>query len=65
MTELLIAEDRAVAAYRERINAWTAKGWRIDVDALAADAGNSAYAVPSPRRRESGNWVINPVPLIS
>ena len=65
VTELLIAEDRAVAAYRERVNAWTAKGWRIDVDALAADAGNSAYAVPCPGRRESGNWVINPVPLIS
>ena len=64
VTELLIAEDQGVGKYRERIKAWTAKGWRIDIDALAADGGRSAFAVPSPGRRESGNWVINPVPLI-
>ena len=65
VTELLIAEDQGVAKYRERVKAWTAKGWRIDVDALAADGGRSAFAVPSPARREPGNWVINPVPLVS
>jgi len=65
ISELLISEDRGVAAYRERIKEWTAKGWRIDVDALAADGGRSAFAVPSPGRRESGKWVINPVPLVS
>ena len=64
VTELLIAEDRGVAAYRERVKEWTAKGWRINSAALAADEGLSVYAVPSPARRESGNWVINPVPLI-
>lgn len=64
VTELLIAEDRGVAAYRERVKEWTAKGWRIDSAALAAEAGLSVHAVPSPARRESGNWVINPVPLI-
>jgi hypothetical protein len=64
VTELLIAEDQGVAKYRERIKAWTEKGWRIDVDALAANGGRSAFAVPSPARRESGNWVINPVPLV-
>jgi len=64
VTELLIAEDRGVAAYRERIKEWTAKGWRIDLATLSANAGNSAYAIPSPARRESSNWVINPVPLI-
>jgi phenylpropionate dioxygenase-like ring-hydroxylating dioxygenase large terminal subunit len=65
VTELLIAEDRGVAAYRKRRKEWTEKRWRIDVDALAADGGRSAFAVPSPGRRESGNWVINPVPLVS
>ena len=24
----------------------------------------TAFAIPSPRRREEGNWVIEPVPLI-
>jgi hypothetical protein len=56
--------SKFVAAYRERVKEWTAKGWRIDSAALAADAGLSVHAVPSPARRESGNWVINPVPLV-
>jgi len=40
-------------------------GWRIDIDKFNARHGKSkAYAIPSPSRRTSGNWVLNPIPLI-
>jgi nitrite reductase/ring-hydroxylating ferredoxin subunit len=50
---------------RERVKDWMAKGWRIDTDALVGDGGRSAFAIPSPARRSSGNWVIHPVPLVA
>jgi len=65
VTELLLPEDRGVVGYRQRTKEWTERGWRIDTDALAADGSNRVYAIPSPARRASGNWVIRPVPLIN
>ena len=64
VTELLLPEDRGVIGYRQRTREWKARGWQIDTDALAADRSNRAYAIPSPARRETGNWVIEPVPLL-
>lgn len=63
-TELLLPEDRGVIGYRQRNKDWTARGWRIDIDALAADTSNRVYAIPSPGRGESGKWVTRPVPLV-
>jgi hypothetical protein len=31
---------------------------------LRENAGDVAYAVPSPARRLSKNWVLDPVPLV-
>jgi phenylpropionate dioxygenase-like ring-hydroxylating dioxygenase large terminal subunit len=64
-TELLLPEDRGVLGYRKRVQEWTARGWRIDTDVLAADTSNRVYAIPSPARRTAGNWVIRPVPLVT
>ncbi|MGI9308772.1 MAG: Rieske 2Fe-2S domain-containing protein [Gammaproteobacteria bacterium] len=64
-TELLLPEDRGVVGYRQRVKEWTAKGWCIDSDLLAADTSNRAYAIPGPARRDSGNWVVRPVPLLA
>ena len=63
-TELLLPEDRGVIGYRQRTEEWTQRGWRVDVDTLAADTSNRVYAIPSPARRESGKWVARSVPLI-
>ena len=49
--------------FRERLREWDSRGWRIDRKALAAIKGDVACAIPCPARRESGNWVLEPVPL--
>jgi hypothetical protein len=51
--------------YRELTRQWEQKGWRIDMQALRAERGDVAFAIPCPARRESGNWVLDPVPLLS
>lgn len=62
--EILLPNDHAVFRYREHCKEWENMGWRIDMKAMKDDEGNVAYAIPSPARRESGNWVLDPVPLM-
>ena len=62
--EVLVPSDGAIVRYRERLKEWEQKGWRIDLRKVRADRGDVAYAVPSPARRSSGNWVLPPVPLV-
>jgi len=61
--EILVPGDTAVVRYREYLKDWDARGWRIDFKALKERAGDVAFAIPSPGRREHGNWVLDPVPL--
>ena len=62
--EVLVPSDGAVVSYRKYLHQWTDKGWRIDMETLRANRLNRAYAIPCPARRTSGNWVLNPVPVI-
>jgi phenylpropionate dioxygenase-like ring-hydroxylating dioxygenase large terminal subunit len=62
--EVLVPSDRAVVVYREWLKKFDAKGWRIDFDQLKARKGKAAFAIPSPARRTSGNWVLETVPLV-
>jgi phenylpropionate dioxygenase-like ring-hydroxylating dioxygenase large terminal subunit len=63
--EVLMPADKAIAAYREWLAKFDDKGWRIDWDEMQKKNGrDQAYAIPSPSRRTSGNWVIEPVPLV-
>jgi phenylpropionate dioxygenase-like ring-hydroxylating dioxygenase large terminal subunit len=62
--EVLVASDRAIVTYREWLTKFDQKGWRIDLDELKAKKGKVAFAIPSPGRRTSGNWVLDPVPLV-
>jgi len=61
--ELLLPSDAMIVRYREWLSEWDANGWRIDFKRLKNESGDVAYAIPSPGRRESGNWVLDPVPL--
>ena len=61
--EVLVPGDTAVLRYREWLAEWDAKGWRIDFPRMQAEKKDTAFAIPSPGRRESGNWVLNSVPL--
>ncbi|TDI66886.1 MAG: aromatic ring-hydroxylating dioxygenase subunit alpha [Alphaproteobacteria bacterium] len=62
--EILMPSDRCVLRYREWLKLWENKGWRIDMNELKAKQGDVAFAIPSPQRRLSGNWVLDPVPLM-
>jgi phenylpropionate dioxygenase-like ring-hydroxylating dioxygenase large terminal subunit len=63
--EVLTPSDNAVAAYRKWLEKFDDKGWRIDIAKFNARHGkDKAYAIPSPSRRTSGNWVLKEIPLI-
>jgi phenylpropionate dioxygenase-like ring-hydroxylating dioxygenase large terminal subunit len=61
--EIMVPGDTAILRYREWLAEWDAKGWRIDYKRLQAEQGDIAFAIPSPGRRESGNWVLDTIPL--
>jgi phenylpropionate dioxygenase-like ring-hydroxylating dioxygenase large terminal subunit len=64
--DLSVKADKIQIVYRRKLQEWQAKGWRIDMEAINGGyPGKEVYVIPSPRRRESGNWVFNTVPLIS
>jgi phenylpropionate dioxygenase-like ring-hydroxylating dioxygenase large terminal subunit len=62
--EVLVPSDGAVISYRQHLKTWKDKGWRLDMETVRAKRQNMAFAIPCPSRRTSGNWVLNPVPLI-
>jgi phenylpropionate dioxygenase-like ring-hydroxylating dioxygenase large terminal subunit len=62
--EFLVPADKAIGRYREYCRDWEARGWRIDTARLRADEDRVAYAIPSPGRRQSRNWVLPTVPLL-
>ncbi len=63
--ETFVPADRPVARYRERIKDWETLGWRIDVNEVNENKNKVAYAIPSPARRRSKGWALDPVPLLS
>ena len=57
--------DKAIVAYRDWLKKFDDAGWRIDWEEFTRRNGkDTAFAIPSPGRRTSGNWVIEPVPLL-
>ena len=62
--EIMMPADKVVVRFRELLKDWESKGWRIDQHAMRENQGDVAYAIPSPDRRTSGNWVLDPVPTV-
>ena len=64
--ELLMPSDKVIWLYRDHLQKWDDQGWRIDTDELQRMRAkrNVVYAIPSPARRESQAWVLDPVPLV-
>jgi len=62
--EVFVPGDAQIAAYRQYIKDWQARGWRIDSRKVEADKGRVGYAIPSPARRESRNFPLDTVPLL-
>jgi phenylpropionate dioxygenase-like ring-hydroxylating dioxygenase large terminal subunit len=62
--ELLVPSDAAIVSYRKHLAEWRDLGWCIDMDRIRAERHNRAFAIPSPGRRDSKNWVLTTVPLV-
>ncbi len=62
--ELLVPADKPVFRYREFLDEWEKKGWKIDRRAYEDQKGDVAFAIPCPARRESKSWVLDAMPLI-
>jgi len=62
--ELLTPADKPIVRYREFLQEWEDKGWRIDQSTFRAKRGDVAFAIPSPDRREHKNWVLDAMPLM-
>lgn len=63
--EVLVIGDECIGLYRRHLDEWERRGWRLDVKAMKEAAGDVAYAIPSPGRRLSKNWVLDAAPLIA
>ena len=62
--EVLLPGDQGVVRYRGCLKDWDKRGWHIDMPALRERQRDVAFAIPCPGRRESGNWVLDPVPTL-
>lgn len=62
--ETFVPADKPIARYRERIKIFESNGWRIDSDEVDRNKDKVAYAIPSPARRTSKGWALDPVPLM-
>lgn len=63
-SELLVPADRPVVRYRQYLNDWEKRGWRLDMQKMRAMQGDVAMAIPCPDRRQHKNWVLPPVPTL-
>jgi phenylpropionate dioxygenase-like ring-hydroxylating dioxygenase large terminal subunit len=62
--EVLLPQDKPVVRYRQFLQDWEDRGWRIDQRAFRDQHGDVAFAIPSPARRTSKNWVLEEMPTI-
>jgi len=62
--EVLVVGDEGIGQFRRHLGEWERRGWRLDMKALRAAAGDVAFAIPSPARRTEKNWVLDAAPLV-
>lgn len=62
--ELFVIYDKTIARYRQWLDEWQSRGWRIDIEKVERDRQTVAYAIPSPARRLHKGWVLDAVPLL-
>ncbi len=63
--ELLTPADSPIGAYRDKLQQWEDRGWRIDVDEMERNRKKVAYAIPCPARRQTKGWILDAVPRMS
>lgn len=63
--EVMVKADTVIGRFREKLKMWEGMGWRIDKDKVNALRDKKAFAIPSPARRETKGWALDPVPTVS
>jgi phenylpropionate dioxygenase-like ring-hydroxylating dioxygenase large terminal subunit len=62
---LFVKPDGILAHLEASRKKWEAMGWRIDLQKIREyPPGRKQFVIPSPGRRQSGQWVYDAVPLI-
>jgi hypothetical protein len=56
--------DRPLKRYRELLEKWQQKGWRIDSKTVNNNRLSHAYAIPSPGRKHTKGWVVDSIPML-
>ena len=62
--EIFVPADLIIGEYRNSLEEFTQKGFKIDLQKIKETQDQTAYAIPSPNRRKEKNWVLDPVPLV-
>jgi len=62
--ELLVPADKPIVRYRQYLEEWQKKGWRLDLEKLRSMRGEAACAIPCPDRRVHKNWVLPAAPVM-
>ncbi|MBL8200015.1 MAG: aromatic ring-hydroxylating dioxygenase subunit alpha [Chromatiales bacterium] len=62
--EFMVPSDSVILDYRAKQKEWAAKGWKIDLEEVERNNRRVAYAIPSPARRQTKGWVLDPIPLV-
>jgi len=65
--ELMMPADKCLLQYRDKLDEFESKGWRLDMAAIkAAQAkGDTIFAIPCPARRETNAWVLDEAPRVT
>jgi len=65
--ELMMPADRVILEYRDKLDEFEARGWRLDLEGLRAARarGDTTYAIPCPARRETRAWVLDAAPTLA
>jgi nitrite reductase/ring-hydroxylating ferredoxin subunit len=63
--EFIVPADDVLMNYRQRLDDYQRRGWRLDLEEMTRNRDRMVYAIPSPARREHpGDWAITPVPTL-
>ena len=63
--EFFLEPDACAKRYREFLDEWQSRGWRIDVEKVNRTRRKVAYAIPSPDRRHRKGWILDAIPLMT
>jgi len=65
--ELMMPADKCILQYRDKLDEFEARGWRLDMDGIrkAKEKGDVIFAIPCPARRETNAWVLDEAPRVT